>query len=594
MSGLAGIVAAVREAQARQRAASGDDRQRLAAKRRKEIAQRVSAGVWRWSVPQPRRGGMFKLCRRFAACLADVINPGLAPWATALTPLRGSQLHRAPLPLMGSFATGLVVLILAGIIGPGARAQEPAQPTELPSAQPPQVPEPVPLPQVQPQAPRLATPLPPRALTLTVGRGELLQFPDATSRVSVSDPTIADAVVVSPNDVVLNGKSPGNTTIMIWHGDNVSPYNITVEPDLSEIQRQLRATFPTEQIEVSSSKDAILLTGVVSDAEITKQAGSIAAVHAKSVVNLLQSPPPDNRQVMLQVKFATVDRSTLSQFGVNFFSVNNKLVGSATTQQFPFPRIGQLQFSQGPNGQPQLGNQTVSVSDLLNLFAFRPDLNFGATLRLLQDQNLLEILAEPNLITVSGREASFLAGGEFPFPVITNTGTGAQAAPVVTIQFRPFGVRLNFTPTVESNGLIHLKVRPEVSSLDFSNALTIQGFLIPAISSRTAETEVELREGESFAIAGLIDNRVTQVVSKLPGIGDAPIIGHLFRTRSNQKANTELLVVITPSFVRPFAPGETPPLPQFPESLLGERPAESGTVPTFIGPRGAEPSGRRP
>ena len=537
---------------------------------------------------------MFKLCRRFAACLADVINPGLAPWATALTPLRGSQLHRAPLPLMGSFATGLVVLILAGIIGPGARAQEPAQPTELPSAQPPQVPEPVPLPQVQPQAPRLATPLPPRALTLTVGRGELLQFPDATSRVSVSDPTIADAVVVSPNDVVLNGKSPGNTTIMIWHGDNVSPYNITVEPDLSEIQRQLRATFPTEQIEVSSSKDAILLTGVVSDAEIAKQAGSIAAVHAKSVVNLLQSPPPDNRQVMLQVKFATVDRSTLSQFGVNFFSVNNKLVGSATTQQFPFPRIGQLQFSQGPNGQPQLGNQTVSVSDLLNLFAFRPDLNFGATLRLLQDQNLLEILAEPNLITVSGREASFLAGGEFPFPVITNTGTGAQAAPVVTIQFRPFGVRLNFTPTVESNGLIHLKVRPEVSSLDFSNALTIQGFLIPAISSRTAETEVELREGESFAIAGLIDNRVTQVVSKLPGIGDAPIIGHLFRTRSNQKANTELLVVITPSFVRPFAPGETPPMPQFPESLLGERPAESGAAPRFIGPRGTEPSGGRP
>src|SRR5207244_10626636 len=201
---------------------------------------------------------------------------------------------------------------------------------------------------------RLATPLPPRAMTLTVGRGELLQFSDDTSRVSVSDPTIADAIVVSTHDVVLNGKGPGNTTIMIWHGDNVSPYNINVEPDLSESQKQLRATFPSEQIEVSSSKDALLLTGVVSDAEIAKQAGSIAAVHAKSVVNLIQSPPPDNRQVMLQVKFATVDRSTLSQFGINFFSVNNRLVGSATTQQFQFPRIGQLQFSQGPNGQQQL------------------------------------------------------------------------------------------------------------------------------------------------------------------------------------------------------------------------------------------------
>src|SRR5437867_3496193 len=441
---------------------------------------------------------------------------------------------------------------------------------------------------------RPATPLPARPMTLTVGRGELLQFPDEVSRVAVSDPTIADAVVVSPNDVVLNGKAPGNTTIMIWHGDNVSPYTITVEPDLSEIQKQLRATFPAEQIDVASSKDAILLTGVVSDAEVAKQAAAIAGLHAKSVVNLIQSPPPDSRQVMLQVKFATIDRTTLSQLGANFFSINNKLLGSATTQQFQFPRIGQLQFSQGANGQPQIGNETVSVTDLLNIFAFRPDLNFGATLRLLQDQNLLEVLAEPNLITVSGKEASFLAGGEFPFPVITTTGSGAQAAPVVTIQFRPFGVRLLFTPTVEPNGLIHLKVRPEVSSLDFSNALQIQGFLIPAISSRTSETEVELREGESFAIAGLIDNRVVQVVSKLPGIGDMPIIGHLFRTRSNQKANTELLVLITPSFVKPFAPGETPSLPQFPEGVLGDRPLESGSTPQFVGPRGTDSSGARP
>ena len=441
---------------------------------------------------------------------------------------------------------------------------------------------------------RPATPLPPRSMTLTVGRGELMQFPDETSRVSVSDPAIADAVVVSAHDVVFNGKAPGNTTIMVWHGENVSPYNITVEPDLSEIQKQLRATFPSEQIEVSSSKDAILLTGVVSEGEVAKQAAAIAAVHAKSVVNLIQSPPADKRQVMLQVKFATVDRTTLSQIGANLFSVNNKLLGSSTTQQFQFPRIGQLQFSQGANGQPQLGNESVSVTDLLNLFAFRPDLNFGATLRLLQSQNLLEILAEPNLITVSGHEASFLAGGEFPFPVITNTGSGAQAAPVVTVQFRPFGVRLLFTPTVETNGLIHLKVRPEVSSLDFANALTIQGFLIPAISSRSAETEVDLHEGETFAIAGLIDNRVTQVVSKLPGIGDVPIIGHLFRTRGTQKSNSELLVLITPNFVKPFAAGDAPALPQFPEGLLGDRPAPAGTSPSFVGPRGNAAPGSTP
>ena len=433
-----------------------------------------------------------------------------------------------------------------------------------------------------------ATQLAPRPMTLTVGRGQLVQFDDEASRVSVSDPAIADAVVVSPHEVVLNGKSVGHTTIMIWHGDYVSPYEITVEPDLTEIQQQLRATFPSEQIDVATSKDAIILTGVVSDPEVAKQAAAIAAVHAKSVVNLLQFPPADNRQVMLQVKFATIDRTALSQLGANLFSVNNSLLGTATTQQFQFPRIGQLQFSQGPEGQPVLGNQQVTASDLLNLFAFRPDINVGATLRLLQSRNLLEILAEPNLVTVSGREASFLAGGEFPFPVISTTGAGAQSTPVVTIQFRPFGVRLFFTPTVESNGVIHLKVQPEVSSLDFANALTIQGFLIPAISTRRADTEVDLREGESFAIAGLIDNRVTQVVSKIPGIGDMPILGHLFRSRSTQKSNSELLVLITPSFVKPFGPGEAPPLPQFPEGFLGGPPDQSSTPPgTFVGPRGA-------
>ncbi|PYS21995.1 MAG: type II and III secretion system protein [Acidobacteria bacterium] len=439
-----------------------------------------------------------------------------------------------------------------------------------------------------------ATPQTPRSVTLTVGRGQLLQFLEEASRVSVSDPAVADAVVVSPHEVVLNGKTPGHTTIMIWHGENVSPFEISVEPDVTEIQKQLSATFPNEKIDVSSSRDAILLTGVVTEAEIAKQAAAIAAVHAKSVVNLLQSPPPDNRQVMLQVKFATMDRTTLSQLGANLFSVNNKLLGVSTTQQFQFPRPGQLQFSQGPDGQPVLGNQSVSITDLLNLFAFRPDLNIGATVRLLQRNNLLEILAEPNLITVSGREASFLAGGEFPFPVISSTGTGAQAAPVVTIQFRPFGVRLYFTPTVESNGLIHLKVRPEVSSLDFANALTIQGFLIPAISTRQAETEVELHEGESFAIAGLIDNRAIQVVSKIPGIGDLPILGHLFRSRETQKTNSELLVLITPSFVKPFAAGETPPTLQFPEGFLGE-PTPATPSPTFVGPRGHEsPPGGTP
>ena len=161
----------------------------------------------------------------------------------------------------------------------------------------------------------------------------------------------------------------------------------------------------------------------------------------------------------------------------------------------------------------------MNFSDLLNLFAFRPDLNIGATIKALQERNLLQILAEPNLIAVEGTEATFLAGGSFPFPTITTTPTGGATAPVITVQFKPFGVKLEFTPTVTPQGSIDLKVAPEVSSLDFANAVTLEGFLIPALSQRRAETEVILKDGESFAIAGLIDNRVIETIVEGSGTG---------------------------------------------------------------------------
>ncbi len=420
------------------------------------------------------------------------------------------------------------------------------------------------------------------AITMIVGRGELLQFPDFVEKVAVSEPSIADLVVVSPQEVLLNAKGPGLTTALVWHKGGLSRYEVTVNADLATLEQQIRAALPSEMIHVSSTKDAVLLTGVVTSPEVAQRAVAIASMHAKQVVNQLQAPQPENRQVMLQVKFATVDRTALSQLGANLFTTNPKLLGTLSTQQFPFPRVGQLQFSDN-----QLGNTQVSVSDLLNLFAFRPDINVGATLKLLQSKDLLEILAEPNLITLSGKEASFLAGGEFPFPVIASTGTGGATAPVVTVQFRKFGVQLNFTPTVSATGSINLKVKPEVSSLDFSNALTIQGFLIPAISTRVAETEIDLRDGESFAIAGLIDNRVSNVVTKIPGIGSIPILGRLFTSRSMNKTNTELLVVVTPRFVRPYASGTSVPLPEYPKEFLdGTKPGE--TQPKFVGPKGHE------
>ena len=484
---------------------------------------------------------------------------------------------RFPIPVL------LLALCLSVSLAQSQTPPEQAAPAQT-------APEPAPAPLRY--AARPATPLGLREITLKVGEGELLQYPDLASRISVSDPNIADAVVISPHEVVLNGKSAGATTVMVWHGDNVSRYEVNVQPDLSEIQKQLRATLPNEQIQVSSTKDAILLTGVVTDPEVSKRAADIASIHAKTVVNLLQAPPASIRQVMLEVKFASVDRTALNEFAVNLFSVNSTLNGASSTQTTATPLQGQLQLTPIPGGEPKLGSQTVNISNLLNLYAFRPDINLGATIQALQQRNLLQILAEPDLITVSGKEASFLAGGEFPYPVLTTTPATGTAAPIITVQFRKFGVQLNFTPTVDTSEMIHLKVKPEVSSLDFSNALQIAGFLIPAISTRQAETEVDLREGESFAIAGLLDNRVTQQLAKVPFLGDVPILGQLFRSRQTTKTNTELLVVITPRFVKPYAPGETVPLPQFPADFIdGKAPSQVPGQPKFVGPRGHDSPG---
>lgn len=265
----------------------------------------------------------------------------------------------------------------------------------------------------------------------------------------------------------------------------------------------------------------------------------------------------------------------------------------SSTEQFQSPRFSQLQTAQN-------ASSNINFADLLNLFAFRPDLNIGATIKALEDQNLLQILAEPNLIVLEGRDASFLAGGQFPFPTITTTTTGGAVAPVITVQFKPFGVKLDFTPTITPSGAIDLKVAPEVSALDFSNAVQLQGFLIPALSQRRAETEVILKDGESFAIAGLLDNRVVQEVAKVPWLGSVPVLGTLFKSRSSQKSTDELLVVITPHFVRPLAPGEKARLPDFPETFLptvaeqkakqggkkGDAPAQAEQKPEFVGPRG--------
>ncbi|MBV8907145.1 MAG: type II and III secretion system protein, partial [Acidobacteriia bacterium] len=215
---------------------------------------------------------------------------------------------------------------------------------------------------------------------------------------------------------------------------------------------------------------------------------------------------------------------------------------------------------------------TATLTNLLNLSYFRPDINIGAVLQDLQTKNVLQILAEPNVLAMSGHPASFLAGGEFPFPTLQGGGAGIGQ---VTIQFREFGIRLKFVPSVTPRGTIHMMVNPEVSSLDYANGLTVNGFTVPGLSTRRVDTEVELQNGQSFAIAGLLDNRMTETLNKMPGISNIPILGKLFESKSVSKSNSELLVVVTPELVAPLAAGEKVPSLDMPvNSLSGQLPAD--------------------
>jgi pilus assembly protein CpaC len=430
-----------------------------------------------------------------------------------------------------------------------------------------------------------------RPVSLIVGKGELIQFANDLIKVVVAEPKIADAVVVSPKDVMVTAKSVGHTTLVIWEtGSTPVRYEITVVTDTSELDHmhatlnaELKAALPEEaSVQFSGNAETLVLTGKAASHDQSKRAEAIASAHSKKVVNMITVPPPaEPRQIMLSVKFASVDRTALTQLGFNLFSRNGVTIGSTSTQQFNGPLFSQLNSSGAPS---------VNVANPLSLFLYRPDLGIGLTLQALLQQNLAQILAEPNLIVVEGSEASFLAGGQFPYPTITSTPTGSGIAPVVTIQFKKYGVQLNFTPTITSSGAINLKVKPEVSTLDYTNAVTVDGFQIPALSSRSAETEVNLRDGESFAIAGLIDNRVTQILNKVPGLGDIPILGQLFRSRSTEKTSTELVVVVTPHFVKPLPSTEKPKLPDIVVPYLPtveeQKAAKDKKKPEFVGPRG--------
>jgi len=408
-------------------------------------------------------------------------------------------------------------------------------------------------------------------LRVMVGKSLLINTTERLKRVSVTDPSVADALVVTPNQVLVNGLAPGEISLLLWDElERSQSFDLRVDVDITAAEEEIHRIFPDEQISVTPSRSAIVLSGHVTTEDVAKHAGAIASAYSRNVVNVLTFGPVGAQEVMLEVKFAEVDRTALTQLGVNIFSTGaGNTIGSITTGQFGGIRTGTItdQIGSPPpaeGGSTSNGGTTnTTVSDLLNVFFFRPDIHLGVVIKALQSRNLLQILAEPNLIAVNGKEASFLAGGEFPFPVAQPSGQGFST---VTVQFREFGVRLKFTPIIQPNGNIHLRVVPEVSALDFANSVTISGTTIPALSTRKADTEFELQDGQSFVIAGLMDNRVSKIMNKVPGLGDIPVLGNLFKSVSNQKSNAELMVLCTAR--RISATSEPPPGPTNPEPLL--------------------------
>jgi len=424
--------------------------------------------------------------------------------------------------------------------------------------------------QVQSQAPAASES--PAPLRVMVGKSLLINTTDRLKRVSVTDPEVADALVVTATQVLVHGRSPGEVSLLIWDEyERSRSFDLRVDVDVTAAAEEMKRIFPDEQIDVSASRSAIVLSGHVTTEDVTKHAGMVAGAYSKNVINVLSFGPVGAQEILLEVKFAEVDRTAVTQLGVNLFSPGTgNTVGTLTTGQFGGFQISRGAETTGGTTTGSSSQTNINLNQALNLFLFRTDINLGAVVQALQQKNLLQILAEPNLIAVNGKEASFLAGGEFPFPIV-QPGQGFTA---VTIQFREFGVKLKFTPVIMPNNNIHLQVVPEVSQLDFTNALTISGFTVPALSTRRAQTEFEVQDGQSFVIAGLMDNRVTDQYSKVPGLGDIPILGNLFRSKNAQKSATELVVLCTVHRISPS--NEAPGKPRYPKPFLDKGKFDGG------------------
>lgn len=413
-------------------------------------------------------------------------------------------------------------------------------------------------------------------IVVGMGKTYVLDSPTDIEKVLIASPEVAESVPVSNRTVVINGKSPGETSAILWLNDGTRKvYDVTVmyaAARLEAAKEQLHQEFG-DSVQLTGDSTAIYLTGTVKNMFASERANSIAATVGK-VVNLLKVEiPPQQQQVLLRVKFADVDRSKSTTLGANILGQLGGWPFNITTGAAGNPsRFSNITSSDGK------ANATYTLSDALNVLTFDPHFPLLATIQALQGNNVLQILDEPNLLAMNGRMASFLAGGEFPFPTIQGGGSGVGQ---LTVSFREFGIKLKFTPVITPRGTIQLHLAPEVSSLDFADALTVQGGTVPALTTRRVETDVELEDGQSFAIAGLLDRSTTESFAKIPGLSSIPVLGKLFSSKTSNRSNSELIVIVTPELVTPIPKDQ--PVPELKDPMKFLDPGVTQTLPRTPG-----------
>jgi pilus assembly protein CpaC len=405
-------------------------------------------------------------------------------------------------------------------------------------------------------------------LSVAVGKAVLVDCAQPIHRVAIGLGEIAEATAVSPTEIMVEGEKPGETSLIIWDiRGGRQFFNVTVRPiptisseNLDSIRRELRTELPGQTIQVSYSNNNIFLRGTASDLTSSTRAVEIASTAGK-VVNLLDvNVPKAGPQILLKVRIASVDRNRARQLGINLFDLGlGNAIGGVNTGQFSPPVI--TNSGGGGSGVSGSSGASATFSQELNLLAFFPGLGTGATIAAMESKGVVQVLAEPNLMAADGKQASFLSGGEYPYPVVSGA-SGGQAT--VSIQFKEYGIRLNFIPTITPRGTIRLQVAPEVSALDYTNEVTLSGFTVPGLTTRRVNSEVELADSESLIIGGLLDKSLTDTFNKIPFIGDIPILGKLFNSDSRTRNDSELIVIVTPEIVSPIPAGKPIPALNYP------------------------------